>query len=82
MADDRLEFSHGLGMAGGMLLNQRIGRDVIRREGKRLGYEGDALADFVTIVRIIDRIDRAESKQRQAKEIADAQKKNRNKTPR
>lgn len=76
MADDRLMFSHGLGMAGGMLLNQRIGRDVIRREGKRLGYEGDALVDFVTIVRIIDRIDRSENMQRQAKEIADAQKKN------
>lgn len=75
MADDRLMLSHGLGMAGGMLLFQRIGRENIRREGKRLGYQGDALLDFIDIVRAIDRIDRQENFQRQAEEIAAAQKK-------
>lgn len=76
MADDRQMLSHGLGMAGGMLLHQPIGRDRIRREGRRAGYDGDALIDFISIVRRIDQIDRAENLQRQAKEIAAAAKKN------
>lgn len=76
LADDRMQLSHSLGMAGGMLLHQRIGSDVIRRHGRRLGYLGDGLADFVVIVRAIDRIERAENFKRQVKEIADAQKKN------
>lgn len=75
LADDRLMLSHGIGMAGGMLLAQRIGRTVIRREGKALGFEGDALTDFVTIIRAIDRFDRNDDFARQAKAIAEAQKK-------
>lgn len=76
LADDRLAFSHALGMAGSMLLHQRIGRDVIRREGKRLGYSGEALETFVWIVRSIDRFDRSENVKRQAKDIDAAMKKN------
>ena len=59
-----------------MLLHQRIGRDVIRREGERLGYDGEALETFVWIVRSIDRIDRGDSARRQAKDIDAAMKKN------
>lgn len=82
MADDRLLFSHGLGMAGGLLLAQRIGSRAIQREGKRLGFKGDALIDFVTIVRAIDRFDRRDDMERQAKAIAAAQKKNEQKNKR
>jgi len=43
-----------MGLAGGLSLPRPIPRDTIRREGEHLGYEGDALEDFVEIVVLID----------------------------
>ena len=43
-----------MGMAGGLSLPRPIGRDVIRAEGERLGFDGEALEDFVLIVLGID----------------------------
>lgn len=63
-------------MAGGMLLYQRITRRMARREGASLGYEGEALLDFVEIVRRIDALEWSENFRRQAKDMADAHKKN------
>lgn len=51
---DRDEFSHSLGMAGGLLLVKRIKRPVIRGEGRRLGYRSADLDDFVEIVAAFD----------------------------
>ena len=39
-----------MGMAGGLSLPRPIGRDVIRAEGERLGFEAEALEDFILIV--------------------------------
>lgn len=41
-------------MAGGLSVPRPVGRDVIRQEGLRLGFEGEALEDFVLIVVGID----------------------------
>ena len=41
-------------MAGGLSLPRPISRETIRREGSRLGYTGDALADFTEIIVQID----------------------------
>lgn len=51
---DRPEQSISLGMAGGLTLPRPVPRESIRREGERLGYDGDALEDFVEIVMRID----------------------------
>ncbi len=41
-------------MGGGILLPRNIRRDVVRNEGRRLGYRGSDLDDFVAIIRGID----------------------------
>lgn len=51
---DRDEISQSMGMAGGLLLPARIKRNTIRAEGKRLGYRGDDLDDFVAVVKALD----------------------------
>ncbi|MFO1080864.1 MAG: hypothetical protein U1E23_09590 [Reyranellaceae bacterium] len=51
---DAQQFSHSMGMAGGVLLRQRLPRAALREEGRRLGYTGEALDDFVEIVHRID----------------------------
>lgn len=51
---DRQRDSVSLGMAGGVSLPMPVPREAIRREGRRLGYQGDGLDDFVEIVAAID----------------------------
>lgn len=41
-------------MAGGISLPRPVPREAIRREGARLGYTGEGLADFTEIVARID----------------------------
>jgi hypothetical protein len=51
---DRQNESISMGMAGGMLLPRPISRDTIRKQGRRLGYDGEVLEDFTDIVTAID----------------------------
>lgn len=53
---DRAHESLSLGMAGGVSLPRTIPRAVFREEGIRLGYEGEALEDFVVILTGVDDI--------------------------
>lgn len=46
--------SLSLGMAGGLVLPQKIPRETIRRYGRSLRLSGQELADFVEIVAGID----------------------------
>lgn len=46
--------SLSLGMAGGLVLPQKIPREAIRRHGRALRLCGEELADFVEIVAGID----------------------------
>lgn len=71
-------FSHGLGMAGAMLLKQLMPRAEIEAEGARLGYVGDALDDFVELMTRFNVIEFRADMKRQSREIAEAQKKNAN----
>lgn len=41
-------------MAGGLSVPRPINREIVRREGRRLGFEGEALEDFVLILVGID----------------------------
>ena len=68
--------SHGLGMAGGMLLRQVLPRETIEAEGARLGYIGDGLDDFVELMTRFGALEFRADLKRQAKEFAAAQKKN------
>jgi hypothetical protein len=43
-----------MGMAGGLSLPRPVPLEAIRREGLRLGYQGEGLEDFVTMVARID----------------------------
>lgn len=43
-----------MGMAGGLSLPRPVPLEAIRREGLRLGYQGESLADFTEIVARID----------------------------
>ena len=43
-----------MGMADGLSLPRPVPLEAIRREGLRLGYQGEGLEDFVTIVARID----------------------------
>ena len=54
LARDRQYDSLSLGMGGGVRLPCVIPREAIRREGKRQGYAGDELDDFVEIVAGLD----------------------------
>lgn len=54
LARDRPTESISLGMGGGLTLPRPIPRETIRRDGSRLGYEADALDDFVEIIALID----------------------------
>ena len=45
-----------MGMAGGLSLPRPVPREAIRREGERLGYTGESLADFTEIVTCVDDI--------------------------
>ncbi len=54
LSRDRPNESISMGMAGGVLLPRPISRETIRKEGRRLGYDGDALDDFVEIITLID----------------------------
>lgn len=67
--------SHGLGMAGGMLLRQMMPRAEIEAEGVRLGYVHDALDDFVELMTRFNVIDLRADMKRQSKEIAEVAKK-------
>lgn len=54
LSRDRPHESLSLGMAGGLTLPRPVPRETIRREGRRLGYRGADLEDFVEIVTLID----------------------------
>lgn len=54
MSRDRARDSISLGMGGGISLPRPIPQEVIRREGRRLGFGLTALEDFVEIVVGID----------------------------
>lgn len=54
LSRDRPNQSISMGMGGGLILPRPISRDTIRREGRRLGYSGDALDDFTEILTGID----------------------------
>lgn len=43
-----------MGMGGGLSLPRPVPMERIRREGARLGYQSEALEDFVSIVSRID----------------------------
>ncbi len=43
-----------MGMAGGLSLPRPVPRETIRQEGRRLGYDGDGLDDFVEAVTLVD----------------------------
>ena len=66
-------FSIGM---GGVLMPQRIARATARSEGVRLGLEGDALVDFVHLVKAIDALEWADLMERHAKRAAEDAKKN------
>lgn len=55
---------------------QRITRAAARSEGVHLGLEGDALVDFVRIVKDIDTLQWAAMMERHAKRAAEDAKKN------
>lgn len=54
LSRDRPTESISLGMAGGLSLPKPVPRATIRVEGERLGYDADALDDFVEAVTAID----------------------------
>ena len=54
LSRDRPLESVSLGMSGGLSLPRSIPLEAIRREGLRLGYGGDGLEDFVTIIARMD----------------------------
>lgn len=54
LSRDRPTESLSMGLAGGLSLPRPVPRDAIRREGGRLGYDGDALDDFVEAIMRID----------------------------
>ncbi len=56
LSEDRPKESLGIGMGGSIQLPGNLTKETIRREGHRLQYAGEALDDFVAIVRGIDRI--------------------------
>ncbi len=76
LADDRPMFALPQGMGGSLLLFQRIQRSTIKARAKSMGYEHEALLDFVEIVRAIDAIEWAADFMRKAKQLADAVKNN------
>lgn len=56
LAIDRESEFISAGLGGGIHLPCRLPRRLIREEGQRLGYEADALEDFVRIVLGVDRL--------------------------
>lgn len=54
LSRDRPHESISMGMSGGLTIPRPVPRETIRREGRRLGYSGDGLEDFVEIVACID----------------------------
>lgn len=56
LSEDRPKESVGIGMGGSIQLPGNLTKEAIRREGRRLQYAGEALDDFVAIVRGVDRI--------------------------
>lgn len=54
LSRDRATESISMGMSGGLSLPRPVTRDAIRREGERLGYDGDALEDFLETIILID----------------------------
>jgi len=69
---DRPFFSHSLGMAGGILMQQKSRRSAIRAEGKRLAFSGDDLDDFVEIVAHCEDVAFRETFARQAQAVRTA----------
>ncbi len=64
------------GMSGFVIARQKITRAAARAEGIDLGFEGDALLDFVVLMQRIDALEWPEDVARQLKGLAEAQKKN------
>ena len=54
LSRDRPTESISMGMAGGLPLQRPVPRETIRREGRRLGYRGADLEDFVLILTDVD----------------------------
>lgn len=74
LSRDRPTESISLGMAGGLSLPRPVPRDAMRREGERLGLDGEALDDFVeTVMRMDDCYVETEVKRAAAKAKADAE---------
>lgn len=67
-------FAQPLGMAGSLLLRQRLTRAAIRAEGERLGFDGEELDDFVEIVHRVDLVEWGIAYKRQADDLAAATK--------
>jgi hypothetical protein len=64
----------------GLVMPQRISRAAARADGVSLGLEGDALADFITLVKAIDTLEWGAAIERKAKHAADERKRNQQKT--
>lgn len=54
LSRDRPHESISMGMGGGLTLPRPVPREIVRKEGRRLSYEGDGLEDLVEIVTRID----------------------------
>ena len=54
LSRDRPHESISMGMSGGLTIPRPVPRESIRREGRRLGYTGDGLSDFVETVTCVD----------------------------
>lgn len=63
-------------MSGFIIARQKISRAVARAEGIGLGFEGDALLDFIVLMQRIDALEWPEDVGRQLKALAELQKKN------
>lgn len=54
LSRDRPTEAISLGLAGGLTLPRPIPRETIRREGERLGYDGEELDDFTDALTLLD----------------------------
>lgn len=71
LSRDRPTESISMGMAGGLSLPRPIPIDAMRREGERIGLDGDAFDDFVEAVMRIDDLFVEIEVKREAKAAAD-----------
>lgn len=82
LSEDRKQDFIGAGLGGGIYVPLRHSPKKLRKTGKRLGYEGDALVDFVRILQGIDRHYCETEASRSAAQLQRDAKKSRNTTGR